>query len=107
MTREEAVIALVAFDRPLDEIAEMLSNFGWDWDEPALACFSLSQVKSVMQRCAGGELDPTDIEKWANLIEAREDIAVDEDAAEAIFDLANPELQGPIEQTITAILSRT
>lgn len=106
MTRKEAVIALVAFDRPLDEIENALSSSGWDWDKSALASLSLSQVQSVLKRYERGQLDRADIVEWANLIEAREDIAVDEDAAEAIFDLANPVLQGPIEQTMAAILAK-
>jgi len=53
-----------------------------------------------LRRFKSGGLSAQQAESWANVIEGREDIGVESDNREllneAIFDLANPDLQGSL-----------
>lgn len=51
-----------------------------------------ADLRAVLERYANGELSDRDVENWANLVEGREDIQVEENDKEVLFELANPEL---------------
>lgn len=53
-------------------------------------------IAAVLQRFKAGELTASQVEAWAEMIEGREDIDLDATAREAIFQLANPIINGPI-----------
>ena len=98
MTRQEALSLLVRFDGPLDALRSNLAAFPFDWDGPPLATLSREHVLQVLARWNAGELSAEQIEGWANLLEGRDDLNhADGCVADAVFDLANPELQGPID----------
>lgn len=101
MTREEAVQALVAFDRPLDELRECVAAFPFDWDDAPLATLRRKHLLAVLARWQRGKLTPAEVEDWANLVEVRDDLdhdPTDPAVAGAVFDLANPELQGQLHE---------
>lgn len=106
MTREEAVQSLVRLDRPLEDVRASLGDFEWDWEGPPVARLNGLAVASVLERYAAGQLTGDEVETWANLLEGREDVEFDPKATEAIFDLANPELQGPLTKVAPALLKR-
>ena len=106
MTREEAIQSLVRLAHPLDALSASLGAFEWDWDGPPLARLSGMQVASLLQRYVAGEVTGDEVETWANLLEGRDDVEFSAKAREAIFDLANPELQGPLAEVAPALLSR-
>lgn len=82
---------LVKLNVPISTIEAALKNMEWDSDV-ALVTLRVADVRSVLDRYASGELSDQDIERWANLIEGREDIELEESAKEPLFELANPEL---------------
>ncbi len=106
MTREEAVQALVRFDQPIDALRGTLAAFRWDWGGPPLSYLTGQAVASVVQRYQRGELTADQVGQWANLVECKDDIDLTPDAAEAIFDLANPELQGSLPEIAPALVAR-
>lgn len=106
MTREETIQSLVRLAHPLDALRASLGAFEWDWKGPPLARLSGREVASVLQRYVDGEVTGYEVETWANLLEGRDDVEFQPEAAEAIFDLANPELQGPLTEVAPALLSR-
>lgn len=57
-------------------------------------------VIAVLKRFQAGVLSPEAVEAWANAVEGREDIGLEPESSElleeAIFDLANPVLQGAL-----------
>ena len=108
MTREEAVRSLLAFDRPLDELRERVAAFPFDWDGAPLGTLRRDHVLAVLARWQSGELNHAEVEEWANLIEVRDDLVHDPDdpaVAEAVFDLANPIIQGPLQEIGPRLLS--
>ena len=99
MTREDTAQALVGFDRPLASLRDAVAGLPFDWDGPPLATLRCEDVLSVLARWQRGELAPEAVEEWANLVELRDDLALEPVVADAIFDLANPALQGPLAET--------
>jgi len=57
-------------------------------------------VLNVLAQWQAGKLCPEEVEGWADPVEVRDDLDHDPAAppvTNAIFDLANPELQGPLD----------
>jgi hypothetical protein len=106
VSREEALRALVQFDQPLTAIADALRQFTWDRSGDPVVQLSTDNVSSVLRRYVGGELTAEELEGWANLLECREDIDAQPVAADAVFELANPVLQGPYSVLVPALLAR-
>jgi hypothetical protein len=97
--QRRALRSLLELDQPLDAVLRRLATFGWDSDEE-LVTLRPAHVIHVLKTFQDGEYVAGDVERWANAVEGRDDIGLDDEAApllkEAIFDLANPSLQGAI-----------
>jgi hypothetical protein len=106
MTREEAVRSLVNFDQPLDVLSQALHASVWDWEGPPIVILRVSNILDVLQRYLKGEVQDADVEEWANMVEGRDDVDFEPMTNAAIFDLANPVLQGPLTEVATALLAR-
>ena len=104
MTREEALNSVVRYERPLEMLRNALAPWPWDWDSAPIAHVSNDAVRNVIRRYLAGDLSAADVEEWANLLEVREDVDFEPAAASAIFDLANPELEGALPVLAAKIL---
>ncbi|RYF51254.1 MAG: hypothetical protein EOO38_03685 [Cytophagaceae bacterium] len=106
MRREDAVRALVRYDQPLVVVQHALRAATWDWNAPPIATLRSSDVVHVLKLYLSGEIEAADVELWANMLEGREDVDFDPMALDAIFQLANPTLQGTIAEIAPAMLAR-
>lgn len=106
MTRQDAVQALVQFSQPLTVLDAELRANGWDWEGPPLATLGSGNLCSILNRYLLGELMDSDVEAWANMLEGRDDVEFGPDIAKAIFDLANPHLQGSLEEIVPLLLAK-
>lgn len=106
MTRTDTLECLIRLDGPLEGFVAALRQWAWDWDGPPLASLTEEALVAVLRRWAGGQITAEDVAEWANLLEGREDVAFGPDVAAAIFDLANPHLQGPLMQVAPGIIAR-
>lgn len=106
MTRGEAVQSLIRWDQPLEAVRTLIGAFDFDWEGKPLVHMDMQAVASVLRRYVAGEITSEEVETWANLLEGREDIDFAPDAGAAIFDLANPVLQGPLAEVAPVLLSR-
>ena len=86
---------LLHAERPIDALARELSEFEWDSEEE-LEVLMPGHVIALLGDYLSGCRAPSEIRRWAETIEGRDDIGF---AAEsegvlknAIFELANPEL---------------
>lgn len=106
MTHLSTITSLLEFSKPLHELRTQLS--GPEWDAKPVATLSPRHIAAVLRRFQAGELDAAAVEEWANLVECREDIEFDPrraaDIADAIHDIANPELQGHLADTVDDLL---
>ena len=102
-TRFKLLNSLLQFDKPLIEILPPLSALGWDSEE-TIICLQKQHFTQILQRYLNNELSASDIEDWANAIEGHEDIGYESDSSElladAIFELANPQLTDPISKKL-------
>ncbi|WP_149905325.1 hypothetical protein [Mesorhizobium sp. SARCC-RB16n] len=93
---------LVTFARPIDRLAEMVGVLGWS--ETPSVVLTADHIVSVLQRFRAGELAAADVERWADLVECREDIDYqpdrNEEILQAIYVLANPVLNGLLDEAL-------
>ena len=110
MSRRSIIASLIGFDKPLNELRRDLAELGWDWGSDPLAVLTRQHITAVLDRFLTGEQDAEAVEAWANLIEGREDIGFEPGyetiVAEALHDLANPELSGRLETISTEVRTR-
>ena len=94
---------LITCGKPIDVLSVIVSDLGWS--ETPVVVLTADHILSVLQRFQSGELTAADVEAWADLIECREDIDYqperDEEILEAIYVLANPVLNGPLDEALT------
>jgi hypothetical protein len=101
MTREDAVQSLARFDTPLNLLRDYLAPFSFDWPGAPLAILRREHLLAVLDRWQRGELSGEDVEEWANLVEVRDDLdhdRADSAVGRAVFDLANPDIQGRLDE---------
>jgi hypothetical protein len=106
MTRDQAVQSLVRLNQPLPLLEAVLRSMPWDWEGPPLAVLDGSAVASILRRHAAGELSDEQVVQWANLVEVRGDVESTAEAADAVFYLANPAINGPLAEVAPMLLSR-
>jgi hypothetical protein len=98
-SRESVLRNLVSFAAPLNSISRALSKFPWDCDKE-LVTLDLNMIENLMRRYIADDATSNELERWANLIECRDDIAFEEKYFETIqliiYELANPEINEPI-----------
>lgn len=95
-SRQKAVWSLVHFEHPAEELEAILSEFPWDCAQPLVTLHG-QNVCTILQRYLAGELSSGAVERWANLVELRDDIHfADQSVLEAIFTLANPTANGTL-----------
>ncbi|AZO46597.1 MAG: hypothetical protein EOS58_22490 [Mesorhizobium sp.] len=103
VSRVSVLSDLVTCGKPIDVLAATMSDLGWS--ETPMVVLTTDHILSVLRRFQSGELTAADVEAWADLIECREDIDYQpdrhEDILEAIYVLANPVLNGPLDEALT------
>lgn len=107
MNREAILSSLIKFDAPVEQLKAELGTLTWDGD-PVVTLLR-SHIAAVLDRYSRGEIDAPTVEDWANLVECREDIGFEAGFEElidaAIFDLANPLLNGELSALAPRILA--
>jgi hypothetical protein len=107
--RKEALVALLAYNAPLDQLVCALKQFPWD-SEQELVTLKPVHIRAVLLRYLAQEITAQQVEDWANAIEGREDIAFEEAfesiLGECIHQLANPLLTKPLTKDLAEELLR-
>lgn len=95
-SRQECLRDLVRLAAPLDRLRGELAQHPWDSPVPFVTLCA-GDVVRVLDRFLKGELTASAVEEWADALEMREDVTFEKELVkEAIFDLANPVLQGAL-----------
>jgi hypothetical protein len=97
--------SLLALDQPPEIIAGELSRFAWDVDSP-LVTLTSTHAEAVLQRFVRSTLSKEDVERWANLLESREDAALALEHETVlrllVFELANPKITRELTREVAA-----
>ena len=95
LDRVSALRVVVTYQLPIDGALADLASYGWDADAE-LMTVTPADVRSILQRYVAGALSEDDLTRWAEIIEGRDDIALDPVHQEAlgmvVFTLANPDI---------------
>ena len=98
--RLDVLKALIELSSPLNDLRSSLQKFDWDFQGVPIE-FGRIHLVNVLRRYLNRELVATDIEQWANLLEAREDIFFEKNAEgqldEVLYELANPVLTASLD----------
>ena len=105
MERQAVLNSLLALDQPPEIIAGELSRFAWDVDSP-LVTLTSTHAEAVLQRFVRSTLSKEDVERWANLLESREDAALALEHETVlrllVFELANPKITRELTREVAA-----
>jgi hypothetical protein len=106
-SRRAALISLLAYERPIEELRLALAQFEWDCPQP-LVSLTRNHVLIMLEKFLAGELTAEEVEAWADLVEVRDDIEfTDDQVLDAIFVLANPAINGVLDnQLANQLVSR-
>lgn len=102
---------LIHLDSPLKKVMAELDSLGWDWDGDDLVNLTGENIISILERYLQADLTEQEVEDWANAVEMREDIEFgnnnDKITMDAIFELANPALEGELTpETARALIEK-
>lgn len=85
---------LVRFDLPIEDSIAMLRAYGWDCNE-VLVVLTPADAIRILERYLRGELTARQVAYWAELLEMRNDVGLEERWADELRRLigllANPE----------------
>jgi hypothetical protein len=95
--RKEVLETLVDFTKPIDVLETDISQIPWD-APMSLITLTKDHVRRVLERYTSKALSPREVEQWANLLEVREDIAMEESVRDVVCRLANPILEGDLSE---------
>ena len=98
---------LLALNGSLDDIATKLASLEWDYDGQCVVLKKLDLI-NVLQRYLREDISAHEVERWANLIEGREDIQFEQhdvDKIESVLhELSNPLLTTPLDRARAEML---
>ncbi len=100
MTNRHQVLAdLLELKHPLPRAIKQLETFSFDYEgEPYIV--TKSHIRNAVTQFLNGSINSAELEGWAEIVEVREDLECDPEhkaqISNAVFDLANPILQGQI-----------
>ena len=97
--RRQALLDLLRLRRPLAEAVEALKRFPWDSDVE-LVTLSRLEALELLRMFAEGILTADDCAAWANAVEGRDDVGLEEGAEDALkeflFEISTPEIAGEL-----------
>ena len=107
MNRIEILKKLINLDESIEVLQRKINSLSWDFEED-LVFLNKNHLKKILNFYILGKINKNQLEKWANLIECREDIGFEnENLKDIIFELANPQLYGDInKKRVKDILKR-
>ncbi|MBS4753965.1 hypothetical protein KG112_14220 [Nocardioides sp. zg-ZUI104] len=107
--RRQLLQDAIALRIPPASASSRLKVFSWDVDEE-LVTLTLGDVRGVVERYLAGDLSDDGIGDWAEFIESRDDIGYEprhrDLLADLIFELATPEIFGPMPDVARGVVSR-
>ncbi|PKL85065.1 MAG: hypothetical protein CVV22_10005 [Ignavibacteriae bacterium HGW-Ignavibacteriae-1] len=95
-SRIEIIKELALIQGDIEMLRKELSEYPWDIEEP-LFKISKEDFSNILNRSIKNEIDFETLSNWANAIECRDDLEFENEVMqEAVFELANPEINGEI-----------
>ena len=97
--RRRLLTDLIALRESPIQLEEALRRFPWDSDDAVW--ISETDIVRVLRLAQQGKLSIRDVQRWAEILEVRDDIDASESVRSILFELANPQLRDvPAERAI-------
>jgi hypothetical protein len=107
--RASLVQRLVRYELPIEDTVAMLRAYGWDSDAELVVLTGTDAIH-ILERYLAGELSAKQVEYWAELLEMRDDVGLEErqegELRRLISVLANPEINEPLTPVLAVRLRR-
>lgn len=99
MSRKKVLENIVLFKDDLSELEQQLYGYGWDSEEE-LVILSKNHILEALDKYMDNTLSNKELEKWAEILESRDDVGYDREyenvIKDIIYELANSSLEGDI-----------
>ena len=99
VTDDRVAVLRSLLDRaaPLDDVAAALSTFPWDCEQP-LVVLQRRHVLDALDDVGSGAMARADLARWADVMEARDDIGVESEAVtDFLFFASSPAINGVVD----------
>jgi hypothetical protein len=98
--RHQALVDLIDLRKPIDAAIRTLAAHPWGTAPEVV--FGGQQITRALEMFLAGEVNPRDLEQWADAIEGRDDIEYEPsrspEVAEFLFDISTPQINGALTQ---------
>jgi len=98
--RAEILQELARFETPSEPLRRELRTFRWDWRDAPLLVLTRGDFLRVIDRFLAGKISAPQLQEWAENLEVREDVAVEQCCSDLLddifFRIATPEVNEPL-----------
>jgi hypothetical protein len=95
MNRRDMLDNLRHLNLPIDQLRQAVGKLAWD-SATEVVELTTADVQNVLARFEAAELNASQVEDWANLLEGRDDVGMTASVKQAIHLLANPAIEKPL-----------
>jgi hypothetical protein len=94
--RQEILMRLLTFAAPIERLEQDIRALSWDYPEEDIVLMTPTMAVAVLDRAINGEMPIEDVFRWADLLEAREDVGLvggqQGDLREFLYQASNSEI---------------
>ncbi|MEV4476166.1 hypothetical protein [Nonomuraea sp. NPDC049504] len=102
MSRRRRLLAdLVELRRPVDEVVGVLRSFPWDVERP-LVRVRADDVVRLLRAYLAGAVDAETVTAWADALEVRDDVGIEDGLRGFFTEASAPELFEPVSAAFAA-----
>jgi hypothetical protein len=86
---------LIGFDVSIDELTTLMSEL--PIDIPDQVVLTSEKLYKVLARFLSDELTSREVARWAEMVETRDGVAMEEPVTSIVFELANPDIHNALD----------
>jgi hypothetical protein len=94
--RQEILMRLLTFAAPIELLEHDVRALSWDYPEEDIVLLTPTMAVAAIDQAINGEMPIEDLFRWAELLEAREDVGLvggqQGNLREFLFQASNPEI---------------
>jgi hypothetical protein len=94
--RQDILMRLLTFVVPIEQLEQDIRTLSWDFPEEDIVLMTPTMAVEVLDRAINGQMPVEDLFRWADLLEAREDVGLvggqQGELREFLFQASNSEI---------------
>ena len=92
--RKDILTDLVCLTGSVSQLKDELKSYPWDVEQ-SLLIVNKADIARILEKFIRDEITADGLVAWADAIECRDDIDFEGELQEIIFEIANPDINGP------------